>query len=72
MKLLSLNIKAFGPFTSKCLDFSGGQDGFHVVYGANEAGKTAALRALKALLFGIPERTPVITPRRSAYFTFRR
>ncbi|MBF0559952.1 MAG: AAA family ATPase [Nitrospirae bacterium] len=57
MKIVSLNIKAFGPFTGKCLDLSGGQEGFHVVYGANEAGKTAALRALKALLFGIPERT---------------
>lgn len=57
MKLLSLNVKAFGPFTGKCLDFSGGQESLHIVYGANEAGKTAALRALKALLFGIPERT---------------
>lgn len=57
MKIISLNIKAFGPFTGKCLDFSKGQEGFHIVYGPNEAGKTAALRSLKALLFGIPERT---------------
>ena len=57
MKIVSLNIKAFGPFTGKCLDFSGGQEGLHIVYGPNEAGKTAALRALKYLLFGIPERT---------------
>lgn len=57
MKIVSLDIKAFGPFTGKCLDFSGGQEGFHIVYGANEAGKTATLRALKHLLFGIPERT---------------
>ena len=57
MKILSLNIKTFGPFTGTCLDFNGGQESFHIVYGSNEAGKTATLRALKALLFGIPERT---------------
>ena len=58
MKILSIDIKAFGPFTGKCLDFSSGSEGLQVVYGPNEAGKSAALRALRALLFGIIERTP--------------
>jgi uncharacterized protein YhaN len=30
---------------------------FHLIYGPNEAGKSSALRAIKALLFGVPERT---------------
>ncbi len=46
---------AFGPFTDLTLDFSA--PGLQVVYGPNEAGKSSALRALTAWLFGIPERT---------------
>ena len=70
MKLLELNIEAFGPFTQKNLIFSpqnssantdtnteGGKGGLHLIYGKNEAGKSACLRALKALLYGIPART---------------
>ncbi len=57
MKVLQLDLLAFGPFTDLKLDFSGGEYGLHIVYGANEAGKSSALRALHALLFGIPERT---------------
>ncbi len=57
MKILTLELRAFGPFTGTVLDFSHGKEGVHIVYGPNEAGKSAALRGLKALLFGIPERT---------------
>lgn len=32
--------------------------GLHIVYGPNEAGKSSALRGLKALLYNIDERTP--------------
>jgi uncharacterized protein YhaN len=56
VRILSLHLKAFGPFTDATLDFSDGQ-GLHIIYGANEAGKSTALRALKALFFGIPDRT---------------
>lgn len=42
MKILELNLRAYGPFTSKVLDLSGGQQGLHVIYGPNEAGKSAA------------------------------
>jgi uncharacterized protein YhaN len=35
-----------------------GEQGLHVVFGPNETGKSSALRALKALLYGIPSNTP--------------
>ena len=57
MKILHLQLKAFGPFTDVELDLSAGEQGLHVVYGPNEAGKSSALRGLRQLLFGIPERT---------------
>ena len=54
MKLLRLNLKAVGPFSSAVLDLSAGQHGLHLIYGPNEAGKTSALRAISHLLFGFP------------------
>ena len=56
MKILQIRFLAFGPFTDKILDFQKGHEGLHIVYGPNEAGKTSALRALRQLLYGIPER----------------
>ncbi len=58
MKILEFNAKAFGPFTDLFLDLSGGREGFHILYGPNEAGKSSALRALRQLLHGIPSRSP--------------
>jgi uncharacterized protein YhaN len=55
MKLLALELLAFGSFTDARIDFGSG--GFHVIHGANEAGKSTAMRALTDLLFGIPSRT---------------
>ncbi len=57
MKLLKLNLKAVGPFTGVVLDLSGGEQGLHLIYGPNEAGKTSTLRALSHLLFGFPQRS---------------
>ncbi len=57
MKILEVCFHAFGPFTEKALDLSGGEQGFHLVVGPNEAGKSSALRGLKQALFGIPERS---------------
>lgn len=57
MRILELNLKAYGPFTNKVLDLSGGQPGLHVIYGQNEAGKSATLRAIHALLYGISGNT---------------
>jgi uncharacterized protein YhaN len=57
VRILSLDLIAFGPFTDVVLDLSAGREGLHIVYGANEAGKSSALRALRNLLYGIPERS---------------
>jgi len=57
VKLLDLHFQAYGPFTDHHLDLSAGSEGLHVVFGPNEAGKSSALRALRALLYGVPVRT---------------
>jgi uncharacterized protein YhaN len=57
MKIKSLQLIAFGPFTGRTLDFPDDSAAFHLVYGPNEAGKSTALRALRGMLFGIPVRT---------------
>src|SRR5687767_13660087 len=56
MRLLRLDLIAFGPFAGSAIDFAGGK-GLHVVYGPNEAGKSSTLRALRAALFGFPHQT---------------
>ena len=58
MKLVQLSLRAYGPFTNKVVDFGGlheesGNPGLHIVLGANEAGKSTALRAIRAALFGM-------------------
>jgi uncharacterized protein YhaN len=57
MKIDQLQLIAYGPFSDRELDFSNAGRAFHLIYGANEAGKSSALRALRNLLFGIPVRT---------------
>jgi uncharacterized protein YhaN len=57
VKLLELKLTAFGPFSGQTLDLSAGNPGLHVVFGPNEAGKSSALRALHAALYGIPGQT---------------
>jgi len=56
MRIAQLDLKAFGHFTDRRITFDAGTD-FHIAYGPNEAGKTTISRALKAALFGVPERT---------------
>lgn len=58
MRIQELNLAAFGPFTERRLVFEGEEGGLYIVYGPNEAGKSSALRGLKALLYDIEERTP--------------
>ncbi|MFH1480492.1 MAG: AAA family ATPase [Pseudomonadota bacterium] len=58
MKILQMRLLSFGPFTNTVIDLSEGQEGLHILYGSNEAGKSSALRALRQMLFGIPERSP--------------
>jgi uncharacterized protein YhaN len=57
MRIRRLELKAFGPFSDRILDFSSDLPGLHIVYGPNEAGKSSSLRALQALFFGFPART---------------
>ena len=58
MRFLSLSLDAFGPFSGERLDLSGGSPGgLHLIYGPNEAGKSTSLRAVSALLFGMPQRS---------------
>ena len=58
MRINRLEMQAFGPFTDAILDFGQPEScDLHVIFGPNEAGKSSALRALKAWLFGFPERT---------------
>ena len=56
MKIVRLDLRAFGPFRDVALDLSGGTEGLHVIYGPNEAGKSTALRALRQMLYGFPHR----------------
>jgi len=57
MKILGLKLLAFGPFSGDLIDLGDGEEGLHMVYGPNEAGKSSALRALWQMLYGIPERS---------------
>lgn len=57
MRINRLDLMAFGHFTGVELDFAGGPGAVHLVYGPNEAGKSTALRALRALFYGIEARS---------------
>lgn len=56
MKLETLSLKAFGPFTDRVLELNP-KASLHLIYGPNESGKSSSLRALKTLLYGFPYRT---------------
>lgn len=62
MRFRRLHLPAYGKFTDLSLDFSrtksSAASDLHVIYGDNEAGKSTLLRAITALLYGIPARTP--------------
>ena len=58
MRIEGLNLAAFGPFTDQKLDLGPADGKPCIVVGRNEAGKSSALRAITALLFGIPVRSP--------------
>lgn len=57
MKFSKLYLKAFGPYTERLIDFESSPGSLHIVYGLNEAGKSSMLRAIRALLYGIEEKT---------------
>ena len=53
MKIEKIYINAFGALEGFSLDFS---DGFQVIYGENEAGKTTVTEFIKAMFYGMPRR----------------
>lgn len=55
MRLVSLDLERYGPFTDRQLVFRPDAR-LHVVFGRNEAGKTSSLAAVSDLLFGIAPR----------------
>src|ERR1700712_5186776 len=57
MRLLSLALERYGPFTGRRVAFRPDAR-LHVVFGPNEAGKSSALSAVTDLLFGISRKTP--------------
>jgi uncharacterized protein YhaN len=58
VRILRLDLAAFGPFSERSLSLDGGAPGgLHLVYGKNAAGKSSALRAVSDLLFGIPAKS---------------
>jgi uncharacterized protein YhaN len=58
LRILRLDLAAFGPFSERSLELAGGAPGgLHLVYGKNAAGKSSALRAVSDLLFGIPAKS---------------
>ncbi|MGH7347377.1 MAG: AAA family ATPase, partial [Candidatus Rokuibacteriota bacterium] len=58
MRLAKLYLKAFGPYTERVIELDASGASLHLLFGPNEAGKSSLLRAIRALFFGIPERTP--------------
>ena len=55
VRFRELRLVAFGPFTNQVIDFGEATTcDLHIVLGLNEAGKSSALRAIHALLFGFP------------------
>ncbi|MCC6001675.1 MAG: AAA family ATPase [Pararhodobacter sp.] len=60
MRIERLSLGFFGHFTDKVFDFgkARGESDFHLIYGANEAGKTTTMEAYLRLLYGFPLREP--------------
>ncbi len=56
IRIARLDLERWGHFDGRQLTF-GPAGRLHVVFGANEAGKSTTRRAVSALLFGVPERT---------------
>ena len=56
MRLISLDLIAYGNFTDRRLVFPEDK-GLQVIYGPNEAGKSTCIRALRDLIYEIPENT---------------
>jgi len=54
MKIRRLDLIAYGPFQNQSLVFE--SNGIQLIFGPNEAGKSTALRALQAVLYGMTDK----------------
>lgn len=57
MRLNRIDLIAYGKFHGQSVHFSPAQQDFHLVVGANEAGKSTMRRAIQELLFGMPKQS---------------
>jgi len=57
VRLQTLDLIRYGKFTGQALTFPKSECDFHLVVGANEAGKSTLRRAVSELLFGMPLRS---------------
>lgn len=58
MRFAKLSLEKYGHFEDRVLEFRSGASDLHLIYGANEAGKSTSMAAVTDLLFGIPMRSP--------------
>ncbi|MCA1743508.1 MAG: AAA family ATPase, partial [Desulfovibrionales bacterium] len=58
MKINKIILQAYGHFTDKVLDFSSEDDGLHIVFGPNEAGKSTTMRAIDSFFYGFGHSSP--------------
>ena len=57
MRVCRLDLPSYGHFSNRSLEFPEGGHDFHIIVGANEAGKSTSRNALEDALFGIPQRS---------------
>lgn len=58
MRIQRFDLLRYGHFTDRSLALPAGKSDFHIIFGANEAGKSTALSAIEDLLFGIHGQSP--------------
>ena len=58
MRLRRLDLIRYGHFSAISFELPAGKSDLHIVFGANEAGKSTALAAIEDLLFGMPIHSP--------------
>lgn len=58
MKITELNIVQFGKFKDRVFNF---EDGFNIVRGDNESGKSTILAFIKFMLYGVGRKNPNVT-----------
>ena len=57
MRILKLDLLRYGKFTDQALSFPNAKRDFHLIVGANEAGKSTTRSAILELLYGIETRS---------------